>query len=115
MRKIVLASSIATIAVWLVLPANAADLDQSAPSAAAATTSASVDFVYATRELGDNHVIIEDTVTGDTILDSNQFGFGWEPGVDARLNLASGNYGVGFRFFGGFEFNDTKKATTSPI
>lgn len=43
------------------------------------------------------------------------FDFGWEPGVDARLNLASGNYGVGFRFFGGFDFNDNKKVTTSPI
>jgi hypothetical protein len=78
-------------------------------------TSASIDFVYATREQSDNHVIIEDTITGDTILDSNQFDFDWEPGVDARLNLASGNYGVGFRFFGGFEFNDTAKVTTSPI
>ncbi len=110
-----MASSIAIIGFWLVLPANAADLDQTVPPPAAATTSASVDFVYATRELGDNHLIIQDTITGDTILDSNKFGFGWEPGVDARLNLASGNYGVGFRFFGGFEFNDSKKATTSPI
>ena len=82
MRKTVVASSIATIAFWLVLPANAADLDQAAPSPAAATTNASIDFVYATRELGDNHVIIEDTITGGTIL---------------------------------VEFNDSKKATTSPI
>ena len=29
--------------------------------------------------MSDNHVIIEDSVTGDTILDSNQFGFDWEP------------------------------------
>lgn len=35
--------------------------------------------------------------------------------MDARLNIASGNYGVGFRFFGGFEFDGSKKVTTSPI
>lgn len=108
-------SSVAIVALYLATPATAGDLDQAALPPAGPTTSASIDFVYATRELGDNHVIIEDTITGDTILDSNKFGFGWEPGVDARLNLASGNYGVGFRFFGGFEFNDSKKVTTSPI
>jgi hypothetical protein len=110
----VLGSSVAFVALYLTTPAIAGDLDQGAPPPSA-VTSASVDFVYATREQSDNHLIIQDTVTGDTILDSNQFDFGWEPGVDARLNIASGDYGVGFRFFGGFEFGDTRNVTTSPI
>ena len=107
-------SSVALVALYLTTPAIAGDLDQGAPPPSL-VTSASIDFVYATREQSDNHVIIEDTITGDTILDSNQFDFDWEPGVDARLNLASGNYGVGFRFFGGLEFDDNFKVTTSPI
>jgi hypothetical protein len=110
----VLGSSVALFALYLTTPAMSGDLDQGVPPPPVAT-SVSVDFVYATREQSDNHVIIEDTITGDTILDSNKFDFDWEPGVDARLNIASGNYGVGLRFFGGFEFNDTAKATTSPI
>jgi hypothetical protein len=105
---------VAIVALFSTTSANAGDLDAGAPPPSA-VTSASVDFVYATRENDDNHVIIEDTVTGDTILDSKQFGFDWEPGVDARLNIASGNYGVGLRFFGGFEFDDNVKSTTSPI
>jgi hypothetical protein len=108
----VLGLSVAIVALYFTAPANAGDLAAPAPSA---TTSASVDFVYATRENDDSHVIIEDTITGSTILDSKQFGFDWEPGVDARLNIASGNYGVGLRFFGGFNFDDNAKVTTSPI
>jgi hypothetical protein len=110
----VLGSSVAIVALYLATPANAGDLDQGA-APPSAVTSASIDFVYATRENDDNHVIIEDTITGSTILDSKQFGFDWEPGVDARLNIASGNYGVGLRFFGGFNFDDNAKVTTSTI
>ena len=115
MRTTALRLSVAVCALYLAGPASAADLAEAAPPPTKAAISASIDFVYATRELGDNHVVIEDTTTGNTILDSNDFDFGWEPGVDARLNLASGNYGFGFRFFGGFDFNDTTRLTTSPI
>jgi hypothetical protein len=78
----VVGSAVAIVALYLTTPANAGDLDQGAPPPSA-IASASVDFVYAMREQSDNHLIIEDTVTGATILDSNQFDFGWEPGVDA--------------------------------
>jgi hypothetical protein len=79
------------------------------------TASASADLVYATREQGDNYIIIEDTITGDTLVDSNNLDFDWEPGLDARLNFTNGVYGGGVRFFGGFEFDDKARATTSPI
>ena len=110
-----LGSSVAFVALYLTTPAIASDLAQSAAPPASVSTSASIDFVYAMREQSDNHPIIEDSFTGATILDSNQFDFGWAPGVDARLNIAKGKYGVGFRYFGGFEFDDTKRITTSPV
>lgn len=83
----ILGSSVALVALYLTTPAIAGDLAQSVPPPVSAATSASIDFVYAMREQSDNQPIIEDTITGATILDSNQFDFGWAPGVDARLNM----------------------------
>ena len=78
-----LGSSVAFVALYLASPAIAGDLAQSVAPPASATTSASIDFVYAMREQSDNYPIIEDFITGATILDSNQFDFGRAPGVDA--------------------------------
>lgn len=75
----------------------------------------SADFVYATREEGDNYIILQDSITGETIVDSDDLSFGWEPGLDARVNVTNGKYGGGVRFFGGFDFDDKKQVTTSPV
>ena len=53
-------------------PAIVGDLDNAVPPPAGRTTSASIDFVYTTREPSDNHVTIEDTIPPilDSALDS---------------------------------------------
>ena len=110
-------ASAALICFSLGLPASAADLggEQIVEAPGGWVVSGSADFVYATREQGENYPIIENTITGSTLVDSDNLDFDWEPGLDARLNFTNGVYGGGVRFFGGFEFNDKTRATTSPI
>lgn len=104
-------------ALCLASPARGGDLsaEQTAKAPGGWTAKASADFVYATRDGGDNYIILQDTVTGDTLLNSDQLSFGWEPGLDARLDFTDGKYGGGVRFFGAFEFEGNKTITTPPI
>ena len=113
----VLGPTIAALALGLALPASAADLaaEQTVQAPGGWNVSASADFVYATREEGNNYVILQDTITGETLADSDDLNFGWEPGLDARLNFTNGLYGGGVRFFGGFDFDAANRLTTSPI
>jgi hypothetical protein len=117
--QLLLLPSIAAIALGLALPANAADIGtgepQLVPPVPGWNIGTSLDLVYATREPGDDNIILQDTITGRTILDADDFGFDWEPGLDARLNVTNGNIGGGVRFFGGFKFDDTQKLDTPTI
>jgi hypothetical protein len=76
---------------------------------------ASLEAVILNREHGENFVLIEDTVTGDEVLGSDDLGFDWVPGADARLAVRRGRFGIAGRFFGGFEWDESAFVTTPAI
>jgi hypothetical protein len=119
MRSVTALVAAGFFALQLVALANAADVGEdigdTSPYPASWDTSFSVDFVYAARTTSGNEVIIEDTVTGDTILDSGDFGDSWAPGVDVRLGVERGNQDIAVRFLGAFNWDPSESVTTSDI
>jgi hypothetical protein len=75
----------------------------------------SLEAVILTREHSDNFTILEDTIAATEILGSDDFDFGWEPGVDARAGVSVGQFGIAARFFGGFNWEESESLTTPVI
>lgn len=75
----------------------------------------SASFVYLHRDEPPNAVIIQDTITGDTVLKGSDFNSDWAPGVDAMLGLSNATWGIEGRFFGGFNWDDSRNITTPVI
>ena len=115
MLRGLLFASVGAIALGPVVTANAADIGEVVDYPASWNTTFSIDLVYATRTSGKNSVIIEDTVTGDPVLTSNDFRFGWAPGVDARINFDNNGTDIGLRFLGLLNFSSTATVTTPGI
>ena len=69
------------------------------------TFDASIDLVYAGRG-GPNGLILEDAISGDPLITGDSFDLGWAPGVDVQANAYNDTWGVGFRYLGGFNWDD---------
>jgi hypothetical protein len=75
----------------------------------------SVSFVYLDRDGPPDSLIVNNTVTGDPVLEGSAFDTDWDPGVDLRLGLGYSEWGIEGRFFGGFAWDDSSTLTTPAI
>jgi opacity protein-like surface antigen len=115
MVRSALIASVAAFALGPVATASAADIGEVVDYPASWNSTFSIELIYATRTAGKDSVIIEDTVTGDPVLTSNDFRFGWAPGVDARINVDNNGTDIGLRFLGLLNFSGTAAVTTPAI
>ena len=74
---------------------------------------ASIDGLYGQRNYSDA-AIVQNTLTGATVLSGDSFSFDGKGGVDARLRLGYGAWSVEGRYFGGFKWS-AARSDTSPL
>ncbi len=75
---------------------------------------ASIDGLYGRRNYSDA-AIVQDTITGATVVSGDGFSFDDKGGVDARLRLGYGPWSVEARYFGGFKWSASRNDTTPAI
>ena len=101
--------------VALLSSAGAVLAGDAAPSPARWTVAFSADAIYATRGDVANDPLIQDAVTGDTVVSGKNFGFDWAPGADLGLTITDQTVDFTGRFIGGLSFDSTVKAETPAI